>query len=123
MLAVVWIPIRFGAQYHTNHDFDLMKGRRTIIYYCYILLCADGTFYTGSTNDVAKRVATHNAGKGAKYTRNRRPVRLLYQQEFTSKSLALSFEAKFKRHRRQEKEAFLRDHQISWQSELGDGRN
>ena len=46
-------------------------------YYMYVLLCADGTFYGGFTNDVAKRVATHNAGKGAKYTKTRRPVFLL----------------------------------------------
>ncbi|MCH4058049.1 MAG: GIY-YIG nuclease family protein [Lactobacillaceae bacterium] len=83
-------------------------------YYCYLVQCADGTFYTGSTNDVAKRVATHNAGKGAKYTRNRRPVKLLYQQAFAEKHDALSFEAKFKQHSRRQKEAFLRAHHVTW---------
>ncbi len=83
-------------------------------YYCYLVQCADGTFYTGSTNDVAKRVATHNAGKGAKYTRNRRPVKLLYQQEFDDKHAALSFEAKFKQHSRRQKEAFLTAHHVTW---------
>ena len=61
-------------------------------YYMYVLLCADGTFYGGFTNDVAKRVATHNAGKGAKYTKTRRPVKLLYHEEFETKSAALKAE-------------------------------
>ena len=47
----------------------------------YILLCADGTLYTGWTNDIEKRLAAHNAGRGAKYTRGRRPVTLLYSEE------------------------------------------
>ena len=65
-------------------------------YYMYVLLCADGTFYGGFTNDVAKRVATHNAGKGAKYTKTRRPVKLLYHEEFETKSAALKAEYAFK---------------------------
>lgn len=51
-------------------------------YYFYVLLCADGTFYGGFTDDVEARLATHNAGKGAKYTASRRPVRLLYRKRF-----------------------------------------
>ena len=47
----------------------------------YILRCADGTLYTGSTNDVEKRLAAHNAGRGAKYTRARRPCALVYVEE------------------------------------------
>ena len=47
--------------------------------YMYVLECADGSLYTGYTTDVEKRLKTHNAGKGAKYTRARRPVKLLYQ--------------------------------------------
>ena len=58
-------------------------------YYFYVLLCADGTFYGGFTDDVAARVATHNAGKGAKYTASRRPVRLLYHEAFADKHEAL----------------------------------
>lgn len=82
------------------------------MYYCYVVLCADGTLYTGSSNNVAKRVATHNAGKGAKYTKTRRPVKLIYQQEFTDKSSALSFEAKFKQKTRAAKIAYLQAHQV-----------
>lgn len=52
--------------------------------YVYILQCADGTYYTGWTNDLEHRVQTHNAGKGAKYTRARRPVQLVYFERLDS---------------------------------------
>ena len=55
----------------------------------YILLCADGTLYTGWTSDIEKRLAAHNAGRGAKYTRGRRPVTLLYSEECATKSEAM----------------------------------
>lgn len=59
------------------------------MYYVYILECCDGTLYTGYTNDVAKRVAKHNLGVGAKYTRGRTPCRLVYVEEFISKNDAM----------------------------------
>ena len=86
-------------------------------YYMYVLLCADGTFYGGFTNDVAKRVATHNAGKGAKYTKTRRKVKLLYHEEFETKSAALKAEYAFKHQSRKKKEQFLLNHGVlesSW---------
>ena len=86
-------------------------------YYMYVLLCADGTFYGGFTNDVAKRVATHNAGKGAKYTKTRRPVKLLYHEEFETKSAALKAEYAFKHQSHKKKEQFLLNHGVlesSW---------
>ena len=52
--------------------------------YTYILKCADGTLYCGWTNDLEKRLASHNSGKGAKYTRSRLPVTLVYYEEFES---------------------------------------
>ena len=58
-------------------------------WYVYIVECADGTLYTGIARDVAERLAKHNAGKGARYTRGRRPVRLAYRQRFASKGAAL----------------------------------
>lgn len=82
-------------------------------YYMYVLLCADGTFYGGFTNDVAKRVATHNAGKGAKYTQTRRPVKLLYSQAFETKSAALKAEYAFKHQSRKKKEQFLLKNGVS----------
>lgn len=84
-------------------------------YYFYVLLCADGTFYGGYSIDVEARVATHNAGKGAKYTKTRRPVRLLYQEAFTNEHDALSAEWHFKHQSRKAKEAFLADKKVEWQ--------
>lgn len=69
----------------------------------YILRCSDGTLYTGYTTDVEKRVARHNAGKGAKYTRARRPVALGFVWECADKSEALRLERKIKRRSRAEK--------------------
>ncbi len=83
-------------------------------YYFYVLRCADGTFYGGFTTDVGQRVATHNAGLGAKYTKSRRPVHLLYAAAFATKHDALSAEWHFKHQSRAAKEAFLRAHKIKW---------
>lgn len=66
-------------------------------YYTYILECADSTLYTGYTNNIEKRLITHNSGKGAKYTRGRLPVRLLYFEEFDTKSEALKREIYIKK--------------------------
>ncbi len=71
--------------------------------YTYILLCADGTLYTGWTNDLGKRLETHNAGKGAKYTRSRRPVRLFYQEAFETREDAMRREREIKRLSRAQK--------------------
>ncbi len=75
--------------------------------YTYILECADGTLYTGWTNDLEKRLAAHNAGQGAKYTRGRGPVRLRYYEVFTDKEAALRREASLKRLSRTEKLALI----------------
>ena len=71
----------------------------------YLLLCADGTFYCGCTNDMVRRLKTHNAGKGAKYTRARLPVRLIAQKAVGSHGDALRLEASIKRLPRQLKQA------------------
>ena len=63
---------------------------------CYILQCADETLYCGITNDLDKRVVTHNAGEGAKYTRGRTPVRLVFCESCDSKSAALKREIEIK---------------------------
>lgn len=73
------------------------------MYYVYILRCADGTLYTGCTNDLERRLRTHNAGKGAKYTRARLPVELVYAEEAADKSQALRREAAIKALPRSEK--------------------
>jgi len=64
--------------------------------YVYIAECADGTLYTGWTTDPEKRIRMHNAGKGAKYTRSRRPVKLVYLEKFENKSDALRREYEIK---------------------------
>ncbi len=77
--------------------------------YTYILLCADGTLYTGWTNDLERRLAAHNAGKGSKYTCSRRPVELVYREECGTKGQAMSRERQIKRLTRSEKLALIGD--------------
>ena len=72
-------------------------------HYVYILRCYDGSLYTGWTTDLKQRVKAHNEGKGAKYTRSRRPVELVYHEEFETKSEALKREVAIKRLSREEK--------------------
>ena len=74
-------------------------------YFVYLLRCADGSLYAGYTTDLARRLAVHNAGKGAKYTRSRRPVCLVYAERFASREEALRRECALKRLRRAEKTA------------------
>lgn len=69
--------------------------------------CADGTYYTGSTNDVEKRIKLHNAGNGAKYLRGKTPVRLVYAKEYRYYKTALQAEARLKKRPRQEKEGLV----------------
>ena len=76
--------------------------------YMYVLECSDGSLYTGYTTDVKKRVDTHNAGKGAKYTRARLPVKLLYQESYPDKPSAMSAEALFKKKSRQAKLNYIK---------------
>jgi len=73
--------------------------------YTYMVKCADGSLYTGWTTDLEKRIRTHNEGKGAKYTRSRRPVELAYCEAFDTKEQAMSREFHMKRLTRQQKEA------------------
>ena len=69
-----------------------MAADKTDKWFVYILECADGTLYTGSTNDLEKRVETHNSGNGAKYTKARLPVKLVYHEEFDDKRDAMKRE-------------------------------
>lgn len=74
-------------------------------FFAYLLLCADGSYYAGYTTDLTRRVAVHNAGKGAKYTKSRLPVTLAYFEEFDSEHAAKSREWHLKRLSHREKEA------------------
>ena len=75
--------------------------------YTYILSCADGTLYTGWTNDLERRLAAHNAGKGGKYTRVRLPVTLVYHEEFDTKEEAMAREWAIKQLTRSQKLALI----------------
>ncbi|MBE6032288.1 MAG: GIY-YIG nuclease family protein [Firmicutes bacterium] len=72
-------------------------------YWVYILQCADGTLYTGTAADVDKRAQVHNSGKGAKYTRGRRPVTVIYREETEDKGAALRREMQIKKLTREKK--------------------
>lgn len=76
-------------------------------HYAYMLRCADNTIYSGYTNDLKKRVETHNNGRGAKYTKARRPVKLVYFEEFETKSEAMRREYEFKHLTRFQKEQLI----------------
>lgn len=77
--------------------------------YTYILRCNDGTFYTGWTNDLKKRLVSHNSGRGSKYTRVRLPVELVYFESFDTKEEAMSREWHIKQMSRKQKEELIRE--------------
>ena len=79
--------------------------------YVYLLRCADDTLYCGWTTDLEHRVRVHNSGRGAKYTRSRLPVRLVYFEEFEDRKEALSREWHLKRLTREQKLALIRNEQ------------
>ena len=84
------------------------RGRRKKEkWFVYVLQCKDGSFYTGITNDLEKRVETHQAGKGAKYTRCRLPVKLLYSENCVGRTSALVRECAVKAYSRKEKEKLV----------------
>ncbi len=76
--------------------------------YTYILKCKDGSLYTGWTNNLERRLKDHNEGKGAKYTKARRPVELVYYETFSTKEEAMSREYAIKRMKRSEKEMLMK---------------
>lgn len=78
------------------------------MHYTYLVECKDHTFYIGYTNDLEKRIKTHNAGKGAKYTRGRIPVILRYYEEYETKTEAMRREYELKKLTRGEKEKLIK---------------
>lgn len=83
-------------------------------YFMYVILTADNMLYTGFTDDVARRFATHQQFKGAKFTKikSKHPLRLIYQEQFNNKHDALSAEWHFKHQTRAQKEQYLKDHGV-----------
>ena len=86
-----------------------MAKRAAEVWFVYVLRCADGTLYTGITKDVTRRIQQHNDGTASRYTRSRRPVKLVYQESQRSHSLALKREAAIKRLTRKQKRALIRE--------------
>lgn len=87
----------------------LFGGAMDSVWYLYILRCGDGTLYTGITTDVEKRLEQHRSGKGAKYTRGRSPLTLVYREECGSHSVALKRECAVKALKREQKELLLKN--------------
>ena len=77
--------------------------------YTYMVECSDGSFYTGWTNNLEKRVAAHNAKRGAKYTKSRTPVSLVYYEMHETKQEAMRREYEIKQYTRQEKELLIKN--------------
>jgi len=77
-------------------------------FFCYLLECADGTYYTGWTTDPTRREKEHNAGRGAKYTRSRRPVKLIYVEEQPDRGSAQKREIAIKKFSRKRKEKLVK---------------
>lgn len=75
--------------------------------YCYIVECSDGTYYTGWAMDPGKRVVVHNEGRGAKYTKMRRPVKLVYVEEQPDRSTAMKRERAIKKMTRSQKQKLI----------------
>ena len=82
------------------------------MHYIYIVECSDKTLYTGYTNDLDKRMKAHNQKKGAKYTRGRTPVILMYYEEFDNKIDAMKREAKIKKLRRAKKQKLIKQKEM-----------
>lgn len=78
-------------------------------HYFYVLECGDGSYYAGYTNDLKKRLAKHESGKGAKYTRSRGPLTLIHHESFSTKPEAMKAEYAFKQLSKAEKIAYIRD--------------
>lgn len=90
-----------------------MEQKTNIRNYTYIVECSDGTLYTGWTNCIERRLKEHNSGKGAKFTRSRRPVRLRYLEISETKTDAMQREAAIKKLRRKQKEKLIADGQLA----------
>lgn len=86
------------------------------MYYVYILQCSDASLYTGTTNDVQRRLKVHESGKGSKYVRAKSPFKLVYKEELEDKSSALKREAQIKKLSKKEKTLLVSSSQVSFDS-------
>lgn len=98
-LKIEKVPPPQGGE--TYFDLELSMN------YTYLLRCGDGSLYCGWTNDLEERLAAHQSGKGAKYTRAHQPVELVYYEQFGTKAEAMRREAEIKRYSRSQKLALI----------------
>ena len=84
--------------------------------FVYIVQCADGIYYTGWTKDLDRRIAAHNAGTGARYTRSRRPVRIVHSERFSTRQEAMRREWEIKQLTRKQKEKLIHPHDTEHRS-------
>ncbi len=111
--ALFWV--KFVVGFYQNNGIILTRGllkrgiKTKLVYFTYILLCSDHTLYIGWTDDLVRRIQVHNAGKGAKYTRARLPVKLLYWEKYATKKAAMRREYDLKQWRREEKLLLLEE--------------
>lgn len=95
---------------YTDEISEIYFGTNKIQTACmYVLECADGSLYTGYTTDLNRRLKAHSSGRGAKYTRSRLPVKLIYSETFNSKEAAQSAEALFKQKKREDKLSYIQN--------------
>lgn len=85
------------------------KFQRRGAFHVYIVACVDGTYYTGSTGNLRKRIESHNKGRGAKYLRGKRPVELVYARAYRNYKNALNAEREIKTFTREQKKALARN--------------
>ena len=86
-------------------------------FYCYIVECSDGSFYTGWTTDPIRRTKTHNSGKGARYTRTRTPVKLVYTEELPDRTSAMKRELAIKKLKHSGKQKLIIDQALVFDQE------
>lgn len=90
----------------------MRKIKRTGSFFVYIVQCSKGTFYTGHTSDLEKRLKLHNSGKGAKYLRGKGPVKLVYAREYRYFKNAINAEIAIKELTRKQKEELVENHPL-----------
>lgn len=105
---VVLRSSRVAALFWRRIEGQGMRGAMGRVFLAYVLQCADGSYYVGHTDDMAKRVAEHHEGGKCTYTETRRPVQLVWSQEFATRAEALSAELQIKNWNRTKKQALVR---------------
>lgn len=102
------IVLRYKYKPVTGNKIKSLEPFESNGFYAYMVICADGTLYTGWTVNLAKRIEAHNSGNGAKYTSSRLPVSLVYYEEFDNKHEAMSREWNIKKLSREGKEKLIK---------------